>query len=124
MKTTYQVMTAPYPSGLVVTSQAEFCLVQQKGLEIEVKAAYIPGKSNGVLDEMRRRFQECADTMNDESVPKMARQYSLSSLRLALGDLPRAVPKLRDTPFGADFGRMDIGVREGSHGRGDIDAVW
>lgn len=124
MKVTYLVVVAPFPTGLVVNPQAEFCLVKKMGLELEPIASYVPGQSKGALEEMRRRFEECARTMNDESVPKMAQLYTLSSMRLALGDLPRDKTVSRDTSFRADFGRMDIGEREGSHGLGGVDGLW
>ena len=124
MKTTYLVVTAPFPAGLIVNHQAEFCLVKQVGLESEVVVAYVPGQSQGTAEEMKPRFMDCAVTMNDETVPAPARHYTLSSLRLALGDLPRENAAPEDRSFRADFGRMDIGERRGSHGRGGVEGLW
>lgn len=82
MNATYSVVTAPFPSGLVVNPLAEFCLVERTGLQMEAVAQFVPGRCSVDRQTARRRFAEWACLFNaDLSITEKSKKILIGIWR-------------------------------------------
>jgi hypothetical protein len=138
MKTTYTVHAGPhYPPAIKVSPLADFVLVANAGglpevlLALTVPARYKGGWRTRKLNEFKVELETYARQLNGKMVPK-ARQKLLAKLaaeRAVQLNVEALLSPKKPTPrpanFGADFGNLTVGERQGSFSPvGRLDGVW
>ena len=139
MKTTYTVHAgAPYPPAIKVSPLVDFVLVANDGglpevlLALTVPARYEGGWRTRVLNQFKTELETYARQLNGKMNAK-ARQNLLAKLateravQLNVEGLPKRPKKPMHRPanFGADFGNLSVGERQGSFSPvGRIEGVW
>ena len=139
MKTTYTVHAgAPYPPAIKVSPLVDFVLVANDGglpevlLALTVPARYKKGSRTRMLNQFKAELETYARQLNGKMNAK-ARQNLLAKLateravQLNVEGLPKGPkkPVQRPANFGADFGNLSVGERQGSFTpSGRLDGVW
>lgn len=94
-----------------------------------VPPRYKGGWRTRMRNQYAKELQELADRLNNSTAEERAVLLTTLAKERAIqecvaGMLQKKVVRSTKS-FGADFGRMDIGEREGSHGNGgDVDPLW
>ena len=94
-----------------------------------VPPRYTGGWRTRMRNQYAKELQELADKLNNLTAEKPAVLLATLAKERAIqecvaGMLPKRAVK-PPSSFRADFGRRDIGERQGSHGNGgDVDPLW